>query len=235
MQKSTLSRDSFIGALCSGRMKRRIEVDYCSFNRSHELRFLITDIIKYTENKLRGLFGMKSKLSVYALPDKVKVILDHYFAQAFPSKRKPIIEERPAYEALYDLPTTELSLSHAEEIEQSSWDVTRQLVEAFEEPQPEAIIVEQEPPQEAEIAQEDTDLVVALKPYAVLLCAIDRQDMARVKEIARQLGKLPDALIEEINTLTSDVFGDILIEENEHGGYAIIEDYKEEIASLLKP
>jgi hypothetical protein len=108
-------------------------------------------------------------------------------------------------------------------------------VEAFEEPQPEAIIVEQEPPQKPEIAQEDTDLVVALKPYAALLCAIDRQDMARVKEIARQLGKLPDALIEEINTLTSDVFGDILIEENEHGGYAIIEDYKEEIASLLKP
>ena len=235
MQKATLSRDSFIGALCSGHMKRRIEVDYCSFNRSHELRFLITDIIKYTENKLRGLFGMKSKLSVYALPDQVKAILDEYFAQVFPSKRKPIMEERPAYEALYDLPTTELSLSHAEEIEQSSWDVTRQLVEAFEEPQPEAIIVEQEPPQEAEIvAQDDTDLAVALKPYAALLCAIDRQDMTQVKEIARQLGKLPDALVEEINTLASDVFGDILIEENEYGGYAMIEDYREEIASLLK-
>lgn len=235
MQKATLSRDSFIGALCSGRMKRRIEVDYCSFNRSHELRFLITDIIKYTENKLRGLFGMKSKLSVYALPDQVKAILDEYFAQVFPSKRKPIMEERPAYEALYDLPTTELSLSHAEEIEQSSWDVTRQLVEAFEEPQSEPTAVAEEPPQEAEIvAQDDTDLAVALKPYAALLCAIDRQDMTQVKEIARQLGKLPDALVEEINTRAADVFGDILIEENEHGGYAMIEDYREEIASLLK-
>lgn len=235
MQKATLSRDSFIGALCSGRMKRRIEVDYCSFNRSHELRFLITDIIKYTENKLRGLFGMKSKLSVYALPDQVKAILDEYFAQVFPSKRKPIMEERPAYETLYDLPTTELSLSHAEEIEQSSWDVTRQLVEAFEEPQSEPTAVAEEPPQEAEIvAQDDTDLAVALKPYAALLCAIDRQDMTQVKEIARQLGKLPDALVEEINTLASDVFGDILIEENEHGGYAMIEDYRDDIASLLK-
>ena len=145
------------------------------------------------------------------------------------------MEERPAYEALYDLPTTELSLSHAEEIEQSSWDVTRQLVEAFEEPQSEPTAVAEEPPQEAEIvAQDDTDLAVALKPYAALLCAIDRQDMTQVKEIARQLGKLPDALVEEINTLASDVFGDILIEENEYGGYTMIEDYREEIASLLK-
>jgi hypothetical protein len=107
MQKATLSRDSFIGALTSGHMKRRIEVDYCSFQRSHELRFLITDMIKYTENKLRSVMGMKSKLSIYALPDKIKAILDEYLGQALEECRAPrkrLQEERPAYEALYDLP-----------------------------------------------------------------------------------------------------------------------------------
>ena len=233
MQKATLSRDSFIGALCSGRMKRRIEVDYCSFSRSHELRFLITDVIKYAENKLRGVFGMKSKLSVYALPDKVKTILDDYFAKAFPIKRKPCVEERPAYEALYDLPKTELSLSHAEEIEESSWDVTRQLVEAFEEPQVEPVEAEKPMPQEV-IVEGDKELISALAPYAPLLCAIDKQDAAAQQAMARKLGKMPDALIDEINTLSADLLGDILIEEDEHGQYAIIEDYREEIASLLK-
>jgi hypothetical protein len=117
MQKATLNRDSFIGALCSGDMKRRIEVDYCSFNRSHELRFLITDMIKYTENRLRTVFGMKSRLSIYGLPEQVKLALDDYLEKVLPSKRRIIVQERPAYEALYDAPITAVSPEHAQQIE----------------------------------------------------------------------------------------------------------------------
>jgi hypothetical protein len=46
------------------------------------------------------------------------------------------------------------------------------------------------------------------------------------------MGKMMDAVVEEINTLASDVMGDILIED-EGNGYALIEDYRSEVASLL--
>jgi hypothetical protein len=235
MQKATLNRDSFIGALCSRDMKRRIEVDYCSFNRSHELRFLITDMIKYTENRLRTVFGMKSRLSIYGLPEQVKLALDDYLEKVLPSKRRIIVQERPAYEALYDAPITAVSPEHAQQIEQASWDMTRQLVEAFEEEMVPitaevAVTAPLEPLMQPAGGNELADALVV---YADLLCAIDRVDIKQQQSICRTMGKMMDAIVEEINTLASDIMGDILIEENGNG-YVLIEDYRCEIASLLK-
>lgn len=238
MQKATLNRDSFVGALCSGAVKRRIEVEYCSFNRSHELRFLITDIVKYTENRIRAHFGMKSRLSVYALPDKIKSILDGYFSQVFPKKKKAVDMERPAYEVLYDLPKTELSFSHAHEIEQSSWQVTQELVEAFEEPAIELSVPRIVPEKAEVILPANTGasggLAEALMDYAVFLRAIDRKNTAAQREFSRQTGKLTDAVIEEINEISTDIIGDILIADD-GVAYEILDEYREEIQSLLNP
>lgn len=236
MQKATLSRDSFVGALCSGRVKRRLEVEYCSFNRSHELRFLITDIIKYTENKIRARFGMKSRLSVYALPDAVKEILDRYFAQIFPS-RKRSEEERPAYEALYDAPKMDVSLHRAEEIEQSSWQTTQELVEAFEEV--EDVFSAKMSPLSQPVqpisgdATSSNELSRAFSDHAELLKAIDRNDTQTLREIARKRGVLPDALVEEVNLIANEILGDILIDEID-GKFVILSDYREEIAAFLQ-
>jgi hypothetical protein len=229
MQKASLSRDSFIGALTSGRMKRRIEVDYCSFHRSHELRFLITDMIKYTENKLRGVMGMKSRLSIYALPDKIKSLLDEYLGQALDLRRAAIKRqqpERPAYESLYDLPKTELSADHAAQIEQESWSMTKQLVEAFEQEQePQAPVVPVAIVKETEIAPtSDTDLCVALREYAPFLRSIADNESHSQQAFARARGCLPDALIEEINAIAANVMGDILIDSENDGRYTLIED-----------
>ena len=232
MQKATLARDSFIGALCSGDMKRRIEVEYCSFNRSHELRFLITDMIKYTENRLRTVFGMKSRLSIYGLPTQIKEGLDSYLDQTLPSKRRLIVEERPAYEALYDAPATGVSTEHAREIEQLSWDMTRQLVEAFEEEAPTTadISIEFKCNSPVSHASEEDH---PMSNYAELLRAIDQGSVAEQQKWCRAIGKMLDAVAEEINTLATDLWGDILLEENGNG-YALIEDYRDEIASLLE-
>jgi len=45
-----LSRDAYPGALCSYNVKRRIDIEYFSFTRSPEVRMIITDIIKCSEN-----------------------------------------------------------------------------------------------------------------------------------------------------------------------------------------
>ena len=238
MQKATLSRDSFIGALTSGYMKRRIEVDYCSFQRSHELRFLITDMIKYTENKLRAVMGMKSKLSIYALPDKIKSILDEYLSlslEDYRSPRKRLAEERPAYEALYDLPASELSFDRAARIEQESWSMTQQLVDAFDPPQsspPPTEAVEEKGTSSECAPMQDSDLCAALRAYKPFLKGIANGSIALQRTAAQERGCLPDALVEEINTIAFDLMGDILIETDD-GAYTIIEDYYPDVEPLL--
>ena len=236
MQKATLSRDSFVGALCSGRVKRRLEVEYCSFHRSHELRFLITDIIKYAENKIRAQFGMKSRLTVYALPDTVKRILDEYFAQMSPQKKKTE-QERPSYEALYDAPTTGVSLHHAEEIERSSWQMTKELVEAFDEPICNDVTLAPITPITASVVEAEVlsanELATALSDYKAFLKAIDQKDVATQKNLARQKGVLPHALVEQINLISNEILGDILIDED-NNMFVILEYYRQEILSLLQ-
>ena len=135
MDDSKLSRFAYNGALCASENRRRLEVSYCSFSRSHELRFLVTDIVKYTENKLRATLGIRSRMTVYALPTEAREAIDAECAALLPKKetRRPAkTEEPPAYEALYDLPALPLDPARAAEIERASWDTTERLVEAFE-------------------------------------------------------------------------------------------------------
>ena len=135
---STMTRDCFAGAICSYRLKCRLEVSYTSFSGTHELRFIITDVLKYAENALRGALGIRSRLSIYAVSASMRARLDDYLRTALPEKRrrtggektaKPV--EIPAYERRYDLPVTTISPERAAEIEAQSWATTKRLVEAF--------------------------------------------------------------------------------------------------------
>ena len=82
-------RSAYTGALCCAHLKKRIEVDFFSFDRSYELRYLVSDILKYSENKLRAAFGVKSRLSIYALPTEMKKCIDEYFETVvFTSRNK---------------------------------------------------------------------------------------------------------------------------------------------------
>ena len=246
MQDSRLTRDAYSGALCSYRMKRRIEISYCSFSRSHELRFLITDVLKHVENLLRAYLGIRSRLTIYALPNNVRDIINQVAAELLPSRR-PVkkqqpVQEIPEYERLYDLPARPLDTGNASEIERASWATTQRLVEAFEEEHETPITVEEkatgpqtvigaaapvvpsvEPPAEQE------GLAGCLMPYLAFLRACTP---AQQREAAAVLGKLPDAVADEINELTAEKMGDILLEDNGNG-YEIIEDYRELLEGLL--
>ncbi len=135
MLPSTVTRDAYTGALCSYQNKRRIEVSYTSFSRSHELRFLIGDMVKHVENRLRSWIGVRSRLSVMSLPVSLRDALDAYLAPLAPAKSVATAPRRetarPAYEALYDLPRKPVSLADVVAIEAASWETTRILTEAF--------------------------------------------------------------------------------------------------------
>lgn len=133
---STVGRDAFSGALCSYRLKRHIEVDFSSFSHTHELRFVVTDVLKYAENALRAAFGIKSRLTVYEVDGDLRQLLDAYLKDVLPTKTPKRPEQKaaemPAYERRYEVESRPLSLSNAARIEASSWETTKRLVEAFE-------------------------------------------------------------------------------------------------------
>ena len=267
MLDSTVTRDAFVGALCSYRNKRRIEVAYTSFSRSHELRFLMGDMVKHVENRLRGWIGVRSKLSVMSLPIPLRDALDAYLNPMEPPKSvvpvKKKEEPRPAYEALYDLPRKAVSMEDAAAIEADSWETTRILVEAFEgegnQPKPisESVPAVEtravEPPAAPALsvypmpaapvsapacgADESTASVMdsPLAPYAPFIKAALDGDSAALRAAAKALGKMPDALADEINALTADgEIGDIILEDDGMGGYTVIEDYRDAVLEMIE-
>lgn len=237
MQESVISRDSFVAALCSHRIKKRFEIRYCSISRSHELRFAVTDMVKYTENRIRAHMGVKSRLSVTTLSDAVKREMDAYLDGVVPRIKTRVQEEAEQYERLYDLPDAPLDLSHSDEIERQSWETTKRLVEAFEEEQDAAPapIPEPEPEPEPQVPQAqdagDDPLRVALAQYLPFIAAVAAGDAAAQMRECRALGRMIDAVADEINEIASEVFGDVILEDGD-GAYVMIEDYREQLRSL---
>ena len=238
LEESRLIRDAYTGALCSHRVKRRIEVDYCSFARSHELRILVTDIMKYTENRLRAYLGVKSRLGLYALPQTFRDCIDRYLQGALPQKIRAVANEpRQEYEAMYDVPRTALDIHLAAQIEASSWNTTERLIAAFgEESDPIAVPSEQPKqeekpyvetltPCESNVEEETDDLNAKLSEYRIFVNCALRNNTAGQQAYAKERGEMMDSIADRINEIAADVIGDILLEENEDGGYCVIEDY----------
>ena len=132
--RETVSRDAFPNTLCTHSVKSRIEVEYISLSGSDDVRRAIGAAVRYTENKLRALLGVKSRLAVKDLPIEYRAIIDRYFGKYMEAEAKRQREaSRPAYERLYEAPTGSLSLEGAREIEAMSWQTTARLVEAEDE------------------------------------------------------------------------------------------------------
>ncbi len=235
---SHMVRPSYNGALCAHSTKCKIVLEYTSFYTSHELRLFVTEVIKYTENQLRTYLGIRSRLSVYSLFPTVRAMIDAYLSPFLPRRVRenaPQAEERAEYEKLYDLPRVPLSLERAQEIERASWDTTERLIEAFEDEEATVTTVPMMP-----IAEQKTEQIPeppepfdnAWAPYLAFLKAALDGNAAEQNQLARDMGKMPDVLADEINTLAAERLGDILLEESDRG-YAVIEDYISEAETLL--
>lgn len=227
---SHMTRNAFEGALCCSEQKYCIELDYCSFSRTNELRYLIGDIVKYAENKLRTYLGVKSRLSVYAITQELRMVLDEYFTLFLKPRSAAHIkkQETHAYDVLYELPKKQFSLEDAKRIEQESWQTTNDLVSAFEDEENVAIeapnFIEDEQPS-AEDAPMD-DLAVALGEWLIFARAVLNGDVEAQRSEAARVGKMRDWIVDQINGIAADVIGDILI-DGDDDEYTVIEDYRE--------
>lgn len=135
-----ITRDAYSGALCVYDRKRSIRVEYISYTRSTKFRFIVTDIIKYCENRVRMALGIKARLKVENLTDELRACLDEYFDRELPAKQKKpkakaadeaAREAELEYERLYEPVGGELSLENALAIERDSWSTTEILTRAL--------------------------------------------------------------------------------------------------------
>ena len=227
-EDSKLIRNSFEGALCTSEQRFEIEVKYCSFSRSNELRYIMGDIVKYAENKIRAYLGVKSRLSVYSVSGDLQKAIDAYFDNTLFSKPKPSTrkEEKHEYDVLYDLPKVELSLDKARQIEQESWGVTKDLISAFDaemlapEPTPEPL------PEIKEEVPEEGTLGDALGEYLAFVRALTERNIAACRAFAAERGKMLDGVVDEINEIAVEAMGDVLIEEGDDG-FEVLDCYRD--------
>ena len=233
----TVTRDAFSGAICSYRLKRKLEIDYTSFSRTHDLRYVITDVLKYAENALRAALGIKSRLTVYEVSTPLRAVLDEWLKTAVPKRaeqqKAPKRVEIPDYERRYELPRAKLSLAHAAEIEAASWGTTARLVEAFspEENEKSAETVSKTPeitPVPEQIAADPcaTELAAALGDLVVFVRLVAKGDRAAQRAFALERQTMPDALVDRINTIAEEHIGDVVLEEID-GALALVEDYRD--------
>jgi hypothetical protein len=130
-QTQLLSYSAFRRSLCGYFNRKRLEIEYHSLSHAASIRALVTMIVKYAENKLRSMLGVKSRLAIVNLPPECKTAIDAYF-DALPENNVRKSTPRPEYEKLYDSLDNSISLNDAYSIEQNSWEVARMLTEDAE-------------------------------------------------------------------------------------------------------
>ena len=232
---AVLRRDAFAHSLCTHAVKCKLEIEYIPLAKDEKIRAVVTGGVRYTENKLRALLGVKSRLAVKDFPDEYKRLVDRYFDTLIEQKtRERVKQSQPEYEKLYDAPREKLSFAGADEIERASWATTLRLVEGSEENVPVAeetlpeMSKDESPssvvPEEAAASSPEEDTV---PDYG-----LSADDIKELLALYRGERGLDDSVAERINEAFADNFGDVILEYADDG-FRIIEDYTEEIGEWL--
>ena len=235
-----MTRDSYCGAIVASGMKRRIDIDFCSFTRRADVRATATALVKYAENKVRLISGIKARLSVELADQWLSSLIDSYFAPFIPIKSRAEDEKyMPAdYLRNYEAEDTGFDADRAAEIEKRSWANTERLTgEEFSTETDDSDVtpvVDGEMSSDAlnttfvevtkEMKTEDKD--AGIRP--ALRAALD----GLFGEYCRSVGAFPGDIADRVNTVMLDYLGDVALETN-GGGYELIEDYREDIEAWL--
>lgn len=237
-----LSRNAFPNSLCTHSVKCRLEIEYISLEGADGLRCAITAAVRYTENKIRAMMGVKSRLAVKDLPDRYKEVIDAYFNLVQNADERIRAKEKiPEYERLYDAPSEKLSFAGADEIERASWATTQRLV-VEEDTSDESDGFESESRGDApsadlpsETASDSNSNGSYSSGDTYGLSDADVEFLSSVYNGAEIIGLdeiSMDSAAERINEAFSEQIGDVVLY---HDGekYMIYDDYTEEIGEWL--
>jgi len=228
-----ISRSAFRNSLCTHSVKCKLDVEYVPVSKSETLCRYITAAVRYTENKLRALLGVKSRLAIKDLSEEYRRVIDSYFDGIFARVNRDRVKElQPEYEKLYDAQSEVLSFAGADEIERDSWSTTARLVVDEEEdeiiPVPKNEIVDNKAAENANVETECGLNTLELS----FVKAIKDADHGEIKRISAECEMMPDALAEMINEKVLETFGDVII-SGMFPEMCLIEDYEEDIEKWL--
>ena len=224
-----ISRDIYSGALCVSEVKCRIDIDYYSIDRDSKYKDQLGMLVKYCENGVRAHLGIKSRLSCTGLSDELKKYADEYFEKNLPpcktqtEKRKEDEEKRYA---LYETDTSDFSTLDALKIEESSWEITKELVPDWEFEEEEETVIQTPSP-------DDTSpysvFLSQLSPFlhSVLHC-IFNNDKRSAEALCSEHGAFFEGTVDEINDIAASFTDDIIIEDGK-----IIDDYLDLLADAF--
>lgn len=217
-------RDAFGGALCAYSIKRQIYVSYLSCSRSPEVRYTVTDAVKYAENQVRAMLGIRSRFHTPNLAQPLKTAIDEYFAPLKKELKKEQMakEEVPEYDVLYEPIKSDFSIGYAKDIEKKAWHTTELLVDEEE-------LFEEAPIPEAKAEEMSLEGDMIKEALTILL----NSGSEAFEAYSREQNMLPDAMCEAINDKMYDTVGDTVIESTDNG-FEIIPDYLEEIKEWTK-
>ncbi len=250
-------RKLFIG---TGLATCGIIAEICSYPLSC-ISGIITDIVRYSENCLREHMGIKSKLSVLSLDGAAVTAVDRYFEENLPKSERQYFKKAkqepiPEYEKLYEQPKRPISLENAEKIESDSWETTRLLTEAFGgediylqntvetaalpeiSPKPTDLLTNATEIRETTSTQDCPTLycqILASLPNTaefIRLC-IGEVQKSKQSAFSRALSMTADEIADEINEVSLELLGDILLEEQD-GVYYVIEDYADDLTKGIR-
>ncbi|MBE6672618.1 MAG: hypothetical protein E7599_03745 [Ruminococcaceae bacterium] len=211
-----ISRDSYAGAVCSYAEKRMLDLSVHPLAIRSDLSRIVTDAVRYSENCVKKGLKLRAGYQSTVLTPKMKGVLDAYFARYFPSAMVEKRVEERKYDEKYD-GKRGFSDAEALKIEEASRAVASRLGAVYEEEEIPVSV-----PKQAKVA--DKNQSVPEKELKALLSG----GYAALCALAAEQGVLAETLVERINAYAVDLYGDILLEQTENG-YAIIEDYIEEL------
>lgn len=236
----TLSHESYFGALCTAAVRRTVEADCYCITRSDTLKRTVTELIKYSENCLRSRLGISQRLTVNTLSLDIKSFLKDYYTANVPysipgktPKKLPSpTQDVPDYEKLYEPATTGLDTDLAMKIESSSWEITQQLISAFESEE------YQDDQQNDTCAQdaltEESDTAPSYPQHVIRAAnALLKGDMAAFTREAKENNMLPSAYADMINEAFFDEIGDNVL-DNDGINISVSEYYTDELEELIK-
>ncbi len=231
-----ISRQAFPNTLCTHMVKCKLDIEYYSLTEASGLRSDVTSAVRYIENKIRAVFGVKSRISVRPFNKQYRELIDCYFADMLRAAEKENkIKNTPAYERLYDAPSTDFSIEGADEIERASWDITARLCISEDEEPNSAYVTDIQNTAEKTDETEASEVPMAESSDTYGLGGTELEYIAHlldgtVCEISRTDD---DSIAERINEAFSDGFGDIILEKTDCG-FAVIDDYREELTEWLR-
>ena len=241
--KTTISRTTYDGAVCVYNEKKRLSISYTPV-RPLACVTVITDGVKFCENCLHSLEGVRTRFSTPALTTPMRHILEDYFIRnlSFTPRKREEKEER--FDGKYEPDSQGFSTEEVQKIEQQSLEVAKRLGSVFEEELAEtpgfqktpffsdfsisSAISFEESEKDFEKAEENDRMSFRKKALRTL------KEQGQQAFLALINGKklLLHSVVEEINEEALERFGDIAIEEREEG-LVLLPEYEEEISQWI--